>query len=834
MKNIYLLTILFCAVTISLSAQTDQYLHLDRTNKDHVLTPDASDMVKGNMMSMTGWFYTDKLAYGQGMMGFRSGTNGFYLIQLDNGIIECRLNTRAGLSEYVAPAFTVIPEQWQHFAWIYDNETVALYVDGELHGSTPAIGSINETGVPFTIGRSILSNLDFYYSGRVDEVTLWSKALTVEEIKNIIENELEGSEEGLELYYKFNQGVPGADNSSITHVKSEVGSPERDGKLINFELTAETSNFNGEFDASFQAISFPVVPTKLTTSEPFDLIAEASSGLAVEYVVVDGPASINGNTVTLNGTAGTVTIEAAQSGDAIFTAALPVQTTFEVVDHKLNTPDIRITNPVSNALVVDAVGPIHVAAVIDIAYNELFSVGDVFFEIGNEIIPATLWKDGHYTAYWTPVEEGEHTINVKAFNNFEAFNIESKVISISTESSDVETTAFEGVVINTAVSEQIIRATLPDYKGAYNKITGTLDIKCPPGEACGEWDRVGGIELKTHEGEWVEIIRYITPYSTACSSTVDLTDFMPALQGEVDFRVYCTTFDTGYSWNLTLDYTAGKPEYNYGIISKLWQAIYPFGDMANLQPVESLDFTFPENTKAATLKLVSTGHGWGDNNTDNAAEFHKNTHHILVNDDETFEQLNWNQCNPNPDSCSPQNGTWFHNRAGWCPGSIAQFFDFNMEGFIGTDAINLKYRLDENYVDLCHPNAPDCVTGTTCDDCADGFNPVLHVASTLISFTDEPALSNPIIGINEHALQNALSIYPNPSDGLVKLKLNSTGKIKHLTVRNINGSIVYQTFNPNFKNGNFELDLANLAKGVYQIGLVDNQENKAVKVLVIN
>jgi len=152
MKNIYLLTILFCMVTISLSAQTDQYLHLDRTNKDHVLTPDASDMVKGNMMSMTGWFYTDKLAYGQGMMGFRSGTNGFYLIQLDNGIIECRLNTRAGLSEYVAPAFTVIPEQWQHFAWIYDNETVALYVDGELHGIL--VGAFYRTLI-FTIAAGL-------------------------------------------------------------------------------------------------------------------------------------------------------------------------------------------------------------------------------------------------------------------------------------------------------------------------------------------------------------------------------------------------------------------------------------------------------------------------------------------------------------------------------------------------------------------------------------------------------------------------------------------------------------------------------------------------------
>lgn len=834
MKNIYTLIILFCVFSTQLFAQSDQYLHFDRANKDHVLTPNGSDLVLGNQISMTGWFYTDELVYGQGMMGFRSGTNGFYLIQLDNGIIECRLNTNAGLDEYVAPAFTVIPEQWQHFAWIFDGTSVSLYVDGVYHGGAPANGNIIETGVPFTVGRSILSNLDFYYGGRVDEITLWSKALTEEEINDLMQNELVGDEENLQIYYKFNQGVPGADNSSITHTVCEINSPDTDGELINFILTGDESNFNGDFDASFQAISFPTIVTKLTTDAPFDLTAEASSGLPIEYTLVSGPASISGNTVTLDGTAGTVTIEANQSGDGTFSAADPVQASFDVVDPNENTPNIRITNPATNTLVIDEVGPIHLAAVVDIDYAELFSVGDVFFEIGDDIVPATFWKDGHYTAYWTPPSDGTHTINVKAFNNFDAFNIESNIVTMATDNIDVTSSAFEGIVINTAIAEQTVRAILPSYKGAYNQIIGTLDIQCPPGQPCGEWDRVGGVEIKTHEGEWIELIRYITPYSTACTSTIDLTDFMATLQGEVDFRVHCTTFDTGYSWNLSLEYIAGQPEYNYGFISPLWYDIYPFGDMANLQPVESVDFSFPENTEAATLKLVSSGHGWGDNNTGNAAEFHEDTHHILVNDAETFEQHNWNICNPNPDSCSPQNGTWFYNRAGWCPGAIAPFFDYNMAEFIGDNAINLKYRFDENYVDLCHPNAPGCTSGITCPDCDDGFNPNLHVASTLITFTNDPVISTTIVGINEDVLLNALSIYPNPSEGNVQLKLDKHILAETVSVRNVNGSTVYQNSNPNFTNGNFDIDLSNLPNGVYQITVTDSNQNKATKALLLN
>ena len=87
---------------------------------------------------------------------------------------------------------------------------------------------------------------------------------------------------------------------------------------------------------------------------------------------------------------------------------------------------------------------------------------------------------------------------------------------------------------------------------------------------------------------------------------------------------------------------------------------------------------FPPNTSAAKLKLVSTGHGWGENNTDNAAEFLRNTHHIWVNGTQTFTQDNWYDCDPNPDGSQPQSGSWYFNCAGWCPGSIAQFFDYDM------------------------------------------------------------------------------------------------------------------------------------------------------------
>jgi hypothetical protein len=52
--------------------------------------------------------------------------------------------------------------------------------------------------------------------------------------------------------------------------------------------------------------------------------------LPVAFEVVSGPASVTGNTVTLAGTAGTVTIRASQAGNDDVDAALAVERTFRV------------------------------------------------------------------------------------------------------------------------------------------------------------------------------------------------------------------------------------------------------------------------------------------------------------------------------------------------------------------------------------------------------------------------------------------------------------------------------------------------------------------------
>ncbi len=822
-------------IASQVEGQTQQYLHFDRQN-DFIEVPNASQYIAGaEGITMAGWFWCDELNYGQGMMSFRNGGTGdgeMYLIQLDNGRLECRLIINGVTAEVVGGAFTVVPEQWQHFAWVYDGSKVVLYVNGNVRGSAPASGVIASTDTPFSIGQHI-SPFNFYYGGGVDEVSLWSKGLTTAEIEDMMENELEGDEEGLELYYKFNQGVPGEDNQTITHLLSETnpGVGAGDGILRNFSLNGETSNFVGDVDTRFQGISFPIIPNKLTTDEPFALNAEASSGLACTYEVLNGPASIDGNMVTLTGTAGEVSIRATQIGNADFDPAKEVDNVFTVIDASMNLSNTDIRSPAGDNFIVPNLGPIPLACISKIDFPDLFEVAKVNFKIDGDVVEGELGKNGHYTAWWNPPSYGNYTLEVEAENNYGYTSTSSHSFEVSATTEDMEANAGDKVWLNVNKGSEEVEITLPDYLGAFENIQGFLDITCPSG-GCDPWDRVSGVEIKGHNGEWYEIIRYITPYGVACNSEIDLTDFSSLLHGKVTMRYYLGTQGNGFEYTLDLDYKSGTPDHAYSVVNKLWNKTYPFGEPGNLQPVPMVSSNFPSNTESAKIKLVSTGHGWGENNTLNAAEFFDATHHIDVNGDRTFTQRNWNDCDPNPDACQPQNGTWFYDRAGWCPGTIAQWFDYDMSPYIGGN-FDLEYKLMEGYTDFCNPNNPVCQSGITCPNCDDGFNPHLIVDAYLINFGDSPIDANIFPVGNEEVLKTRLnvSVYPNPSNGTIYVETNEFLESVEIRVLNSIGQFV-KAFNYERPEKVIELDIQELNKGVYFIELISENNMRTQKIIL--
>jgi hypothetical protein len=73
--------------------------------------------------------------------------------------------------------------QWYHLVGTYDGENVKLYVGGTLVATTPTTGSIHAIASPVTIGASNL--IGSFFSGKIDDVTLWNRALSLSEIKSL-------------------------------------------------------------------------------------------------------------------------------------------------------------------------------------------------------------------------------------------------------------------------------------------------------------------------------------------------------------------------------------------------------------------------------------------------------------------------------------------------------------------------------------------------------------------------------------------------------------------------------------------------------------------------
>jgi RHS repeat-associated protein len=113
------------------------------------------------------------------------------------------------------------------------------------------------------------------------------------------------------------------------------GTPTQTG---TFTVTIGATNAGGTgtaplslvISAASQTITFGAIPSKATNDAPFALAATASSGLPVSFAVVSGPATVIGNTVTLTGSVGTVTIRASQAGSANYSPAPNVDQAFAV------------------------------------------------------------------------------------------------------------------------------------------------------------------------------------------------------------------------------------------------------------------------------------------------------------------------------------------------------------------------------------------------------------------------------------------------------------------------------------------------------------------------
>lgn len=168
-----------------------------------------------------------------------------FLMFNGNGQMRFTIRNPAGSSGGVevvsTTAFT--DNKWHHVAAVKgDDDKTYLYVDGKLEKtSTKTIADFGGSK-PYVVYLGMnVPGAARYYKGIMDEVRIWDRSRSQEEIAADYDKALTGTEAGLHAYYKFDQGTPGGNNAGQTSLVDATG--KANGTLQGFALTGGASNF---------------------------------------------------------------------------------------------------------------------------------------------------------------------------------------------------------------------------------------------------------------------------------------------------------------------------------------------------------------------------------------------------------------------------------------------------------------------------------------------------------------------------------------------------------------------------------------------------------------
>ncbi|MFK7921544.1 MAG: LamG-like jellyroll fold domain-containing protein [Bacteroidia bacterium] len=175
------------------------------------------------------------LDYGLNAVGSRNT----FLINPNNQLVYISGGTNANIS---TSQNAITSGQWTHVAFVLNNGTGFLYVNGTQMGT----GSLTTVNTPsgnatLRLGQRV-SGGSIPFRGAIDEVKVWNYARTAAEIQNDMNAEYCTVPTGLMVYYQCNEGLAGGTNTGLSNLPDLSGNAYN-GTLTNFALTGNVSNW---------------------------------------------------------------------------------------------------------------------------------------------------------------------------------------------------------------------------------------------------------------------------------------------------------------------------------------------------------------------------------------------------------------------------------------------------------------------------------------------------------------------------------------------------------------------------------------------------------------
>ncbi|MCX6910613.1 MAG: SUMF1/EgtB/PvdO family nonheme iron enzyme, partial [Verrucomicrobia bacterium] len=156
--------------------------HSSSLNLDKHLT--AAAWIKGDQSQPGNWpfiinkfIHTEKLGFNLAVHS-QNGTGGFHVFPKQNASQH---------SECATSDDVTLDDRWHHLVGSSDGTQLRYYVDGILQGTTPFDGQIAPTDKELTIGSGFDGNTWFPFKGSIDEVAIFNRTLSDNEVKQLHE-----------------------------------------------------------------------------------------------------------------------------------------------------------------------------------------------------------------------------------------------------------------------------------------------------------------------------------------------------------------------------------------------------------------------------------------------------------------------------------------------------------------------------------------------------------------------------------------------------------------------------------------------------------------------
>ena len=250
--------------------------------------------------------------------------------------------------------------------------------------------------------------------------------------------------------------------------------------------------------------------------------------------------------------------------------------------------------------------------------------------------------------------------------------------------------------------------TFPDDDRTWEKILMVRSLKCDSSTRgdkypCGEWDYHTHTMIYLPDGDTVEgfeLGSFITPYGKRLkmggeegwSWIYDVTDYAPLLKGEVDLK----SGNNQELLDMKFIFIEGTPPRHVISVENLYPwGLYKYGLLADDSILQAREIILNPEASGYMLRARISGHG--HNGPRNCCEWDSKTHSYFIGEWDLFRWNVWTDCGFNP--IYPQGGTWPFDRAGWCPGTKVDEYDFELTPVVHAgDTITINYGI-EYYTD---------------------------------------------------------------------------------------------------------------------------------------